>query len=56
MRTRKAQSIIEYAVLVAAIAAAFVAMQMYVRRSVSGRLKAIESELNEPIVLNNSTQ
>lgn len=42
----KAQSIIEYAVLVTVIAAAFMAMQVYVRRAVQANLKMIEKQIN----------
>ena len=47
----KAQSISEYAVLMIAVAAAIVAMYVYLNRSVQARFKQIESEINEPVVL-----
>lgn len=41
-----AQSTIEYAMLIALVAAAVVAMQVYVRRSTSAALKVIEEQIN----------
>lgn len=46
MGHRKAQSIIEYALLVAIVAAAFVAMQMYMQRSVMANFKLVEDQVN----------
>ena len=40
----KAQSILEYIVLVSVIAAAILAMQTYFRRSVNARLEEIKQE------------
>ncbi|MEW6170043.1 MAG: hypothetical protein AB1472_00535 [Candidatus Omnitrophota bacterium] len=46
----KAQSTLEYAVLIAIIAAAFLAMRTYVQRSVQANLKAVEEQINaEPL-------
>lgn len=45
------QSIIEYSVLLGLVAAAITAMSVYVNRSVRGKMKHVESQLNEPIVL-----
>jgi len=50
-KVRKAQSIIEYALLIALVAAAFMAMHTYVTRSVQSRLKQVEDEMNEPVVI-----
>ena len=43
---KKAQSTIEYAVLISFVAAAIIGMHFYMRRSVQGNLKTIERELN----------
>lgn len=43
---RKAQSTLEYAVLVAVVALAFVAMRVYVQRSVQAQFKVIENQIN----------
>ena len=40
------QSTLEYAVLVGVIAAALVAMQLYVRRSIQANLKTLENQIN----------
>ncbi|MCM8770855.1 MAG: hypothetical protein NC936_03180 [Candidatus Omnitrophica bacterium] len=52
-KTKKyhAQSIIEYSVLLGVVAAAVMAMTVYLNRSVKGKMKHIESQLNEPIIL-----
>lgn len=46
-----AQSVIEYAILLAVVSAAIVAMYVYFNRTVQARLKQIESEVNEPVVV-----
>lgn len=49
--TRKAargirgQSVLEYSILVAIVAAAFIAMGMYVRRAVQGRIYAFDDQI-----------
>ena len=43
---KKAQSTLEFAVLVTAVAAAIVAMNLYLRRAVNANLKTVERELN----------
>jgi len=48
---RRAQSILEYTVLIAAVAAAFMAMNLYIRRAVNDRLHKIEIEINPPIMI-----
>ncbi|MCM8779541.1 MAG: hypothetical protein NC914_00070 [Candidatus Omnitrophica bacterium] len=47
----KAQSIIEYSVLLGVVAAAILAMTLYVNRAMKGKMKHIESQLNEPVIL-----
>ena len=46
MKTR-GQSIIEYTVLIAVIAAAFIAMHQYIYRSMNARLKQVQDEVYE---------
>ena len=43
---RKAQSTIEYALLVAVVAAAFLAMHLYAQRAVQANFKLIEEQIN----------
>lgn len=40
------QSVVEYAVFIAVIAAALVTMSVYVRRSIQANLKAVEDQVN----------
>jgi len=47
IRNKTAQSILEYALLIAIVAAAFVAMRMYVQRAVQANFKIIEDRINE---------
>lgn len=42
---KKAQSMIEYTVLIAAIAAAFIAMHQYIYRGVNARLKQVQDQV-----------
>lgn len=44
---KKAQSFLEYVVLLAVVAAALTAMYPYMRRAINARLKEIQIELNE---------
>ncbi|MDP3042654.1 MAG: hypothetical protein Q8N62_08060 [Candidatus Omnitrophota bacterium] len=44
----KAQSTIEYALLIAIVAAAFIAMNMYMQRSVQANFNIIEEQINTP--------
>jgi len=44
---RKAQSIIEYALLIAVVAMAFMAMNMYAQRAVQANFKVIEDRVNQ---------
>lgn len=43
---RRAQTFIEYAVLISVVAAALISMGLYVRRSVQAQLKLIEQQVN----------
>jgi Flp pilus assembly pilin Flp len=43
---KSAQSIIEYTILIAIVAAAFVAMRAYVTRAVRANLKIVEEQIN----------
>lgn len=47
IRYRKAQSILEYAILIMIVAAAFMAMNLYVQRAVQANLKSLEIQVNE---------
>jgi len=46
--SNKAQSTIEYALLIAIVAAAFLAMNMYMQRSVQANFNVIEDQINTP--------
>lgn len=46
----KGQSTIEYALLIAIVAAALIAMNVYVRRSVQANLKTVEEQINAAAV------
>ena len=43
---KRAQSIIEYALLIAIVAAAFIAMHTYMQRAVQANFKVIEEHIN----------
>lgn len=42
----RGQSSLDYAVFIAVVAAALVAMQLYVRRSIQANLKTLEDQIN----------
>lgn len=42
----KAQSIIEYAIIIAAVGAALMVMQVYLRRAVQSSLKPLDDQLS----------
>jgi hypothetical protein len=44
---KKAQSFLEYTMLILVISAALIAMQVYMQRAVNARLKQVQVELNE---------
>lgn len=44
---KRAQSTIEYAILILVVAAAIMAMRVYVQRAVQANLKVIEDNINE---------
>jgi Flp pilus assembly pilin Flp len=44
--TGQGQSTLEYAVFTAVVAAALIAMQVYVRRSIQANLKTLENQVN----------
>lgn len=47
---RRAQSILEYTIIIAVVVAALMAMGTYVRRSIQANLKMIEEQINaEPL-------
>ncbi len=43
---RRAQSTLEYSILIAIVAAAIVAMHTYVQRAVQANLKMVEEQIN----------
>ena len=43
---KRGQSTIEYALLIGIVAAAFLAMQLYMQRSVQANFKLIEEQVN----------
>ena len=47
LRNRKAQSILEYALLIIVVTSALLAMYPYMRRAVNAKLKHVQIELNE---------
>jgi hypothetical protein len=51
MMKTKAQSIIEYTLLIITVASAFIAMNLYIRRAVNARLHNIELEINPPVII-----
>jgi len=44
--SKRAQSTVEYAVLISVMAAAIIGMHLYFRRAVQANLKTVERELN----------
>ena len=50
-RPKKAQSILEYALLILTVVAAVMAMNLYVSRAVNARLRSVELEINPRIIV-----
>lgn len=48
MKRDKAQSILEYCIVIACIIASLVAMSIYVKRGIQGRLKTLSDSIGEP--------
>lgn len=48
MKKSKAQSVLEYTLIVVTVAAAFVAMNIYLKRAVGARLAEFDSYVNPP--------
>ena len=46
IKMKKGQSTIEYALLIAIVAAAFLAMSLYAQRAVQANFKLIEDQIN----------
>ena len=44
---KRGQSILEYAILITVVAAALIAMQQYVYRSMNSKLKDVQDELSD---------
>jgi len=49
IRKNRAQSALEYTLLIITVATAFLAMHLYMRRAVNARLHSIELEINPGI-------
>jgi len=49
----RGQSIMEYALLTAAVAAAFLVMQQFILRATQAKLKLVEDQINQPVVVVN---
>jgi len=49
MKLRKAQSILEYAMIVAVVATALAAMSTYLKRSIQANLKTLENQVNPTV-------
>lgn len=47
---RRAQSTLEYSILIAIVAAAIITMRTYVQRSVQANIKTIEQQINAEVV------
>lgn len=48
---KRAQSTVEYVMLIAIVAAAIIAMSTYVRRAVQSNLKVVEEQINAEVVV-----
>jgi Flp pilus assembly pilin Flp len=46
----RGQNLIEYTILIMVVAAAFLAMSVYVRRAVNAQLHNMEVEVNPPLI------
>ncbi|MDD5431574.1 MAG: hypothetical protein PHO70_01085 [Candidatus Omnitrophica bacterium] len=46
-RCRKAQSVLEYAMLIIIIVTALTAMSLYIQRAINARMKQVQAELDE---------
>jgi Flp pilus assembly pilin Flp len=47
LRAKKGQSTLEYAIIIAVVVAALLAMQIYVKRGVQGKLRSSTDEIGE---------
>ena len=55
MLNRKAQSTLEYAIIIAVVVGALVAMQVYIKRGLQGRLKQAADDMGEQFTAQYST-
>lgn len=46
LRTKKGQTLQEYVILLALVATAFIAMQVYMRRGIQGRLRDLANQIS----------
>ena len=48
---KKAQSVLEYTLLILTVVAAIITMNLYVNRAVNARLRSVELEINPPVII-----
>ena len=48
-KKRRAQSILEYSILIAVVTAALISMSLYVKRAIQANLKTIENQINAEV-------
>ncbi len=51
MMNKKGQNALEYTLLIITVAAAFMAMNLYIRRAVNARLHNVELEVSPPVII-----
>ena len=49
IKKRRAQSILEYSILIAVVTAALISMSLYVKRAIQANLKTIENQINAEV-------
>ncbi len=47
LKSKKGQSTLEYAIIIAVVAAALLAMQVYIKRGIQGKLRSSTDEIGE---------
>ena len=55
IKRQKAQTTLEYAIIIAVVVAALLAMQTYMKRGIQGKLKSASDEIGEQFSPSNST-
>ncbi len=51
IKARQGQSILEYTVLLVTVAAAFMAMHLYIQRAVNARIHNMQVEISPPVLI-----